>query len=817
MRTFLSTYRITGILPIVVILSAQAQNEAVLQGNVRNEASQPVEFATIVLHRAADSSVVKTEFSDERGAFRFALPPAGRYRISASQVGFDRLWTDVISVSGQSLTLPALQLQAARATNLAEVTVRGQKPLYERQADRVIVNVEGSPLAAGNTSLDVLSRSPGVTVDNNDNLALRGRQGVLVLIDGKRQPMTGSELADFLRALPADQLKSIELITNPPAKYDAQGTAGVIAINLKKDQRYGTNGNLQLSYGRSQYDRYGAGLNLNHRYKNLNLFGSYNYANREGIIKLDIQRDFFRVGSGGSRTFTGSSDQINRVLIGFYSHSVRAGLDYNLSKRTVLGSVVNGQYNRNPNQQATNRTTLFDAAGKPTDIYSARNLRDFTSPNGSANINFRHSFSDSANSPELTADLDYARYRTDRLQELSTQFELTGRTSSLLVGDQQGDLELWSAKADYVHPFAKGLRLESGGKFSRVVSDNDVVFRLTEGDLTTIDRNRTNRFAYEENITAGYLNLSRTQPKTTLQAGVRVEVTDAEGRQAVGNVGFRRHYAQVFPSASIKQTLNDKHELNLSLSRRINRPSYGQLNPFRVIIDPTTSGSGNPNLLPETSYNLEASHTFRQKYSTSLSYSRTANPIIGVVQPETDSTVISTAVNLNRQDYYALTFTAPVQLTKWWQLYANVVGYYSHFVGTLAGTALNTGRPAFNASLNSTFTFAKNWTAELNTRFQSGEQYGFLRIQPLGQVGFGVQKTVWERRGTLRLNVSDVFFTDKVRAISAYDNYVENFFQRRDSRAATFSFSYRFGNDKVAPSRRRQGGAEDEKRRAGQG
>jgi outer membrane receptor protein involved in Fe transport len=632
--------------------------------------------------------------------------------------------------------------------------------------------------------------------------------------------MTGSELADYLRTLPADQLKSIELITNPPAKYDAQGTAGIIAINLRKDQRLGTNGTLQASYGRSQFnnDKYTAGITLNSRRKigsdaSVNLFGSYNYANRESVGKLDIHRDFYSVGGNRQQTLTGSSDQINQGRYTSLVHSARAGFDYTLSKRTVIGAVVNGQQSRTP-QLALNQTTLYDATGRPTDVYNARNNRNFVSPNGAVNVNIKHTFADSANSPELTADADYARYQTSRLQALNTEYGLTSRSSTLLSGDQQGDLSILSAKADYIRPLARRSRLEAGAKISRVSSDNDVVFRLTEGTLTLIDRNRSNRFRYDETIKAAYANWNWSFAAANVQVGLRMEHTLAQGYQAVGDSSFTRRYAQLFPSAAIKRTLNKNHELNLTLSRRINRPSYGQLNPFRTIIDPTTSGSGNPNLRPETSYNLELTHTFKGTFSTGLSYSRTTRPLIGVVQPETDSTVISTSVNLDRQDYFALTLTIPLQPTKWWQMYNNAVFYYSHFVGNLAGTSLNKGRPAFNVSSNHTLTFGKGWSGEVNGSFQSGEQYGFLRVKPNGQLTAGVQKSLWERKGTLRLNVSDIFFTSKVRAVSAYDNYVERFYQRRDSRAAILSFSYRFGNDKVAPTRRRTSGAEDEKRRA---
>ena len=795
--------------------ACQAQSIPFIQGQVQTQGGVAVPYATVALHQATDSTVIKSEFTNEKGEYALPLPAAGRYFISVSQVGYTRVLTPALSVESSGLTAPVLILRPGQGTHLDEVKITGRKPLYERLADRTVVNVEGSSLAAGNTSLDVLARSPGVTVDNNDNLALRGRQNVLVLIDGKRQPMTGTELADYLRALPAEQLKSIELITNPPAKYDAQGTAGVIAINLRKDQRMGTNGTIQGSYGRSPYNKYTGGFSINNRTKGMNLFGSYTYSNRDGLSELDIHRDFFRMGANRRPVLTGTTRQINQMRNGFRANGVRAGLDYTLSRRTLLGAVANVQDNRTPQQLGSNQTRLYNATGALTDQYTATNTRSFNTPNGSLNLNVKHTFGDSTNSPELTADADYARYTTNRLQKLNIDYDLTNRANTLLTGDQQGELEILSAKADYVHSLTHRSRLEAGVKASRVSSDNDVVFRFTEGTLTTVDPTRTNRFRYEENILAAYGNWNRTLAKTTLQLGLRAEQTLAQGRQTIGDSSFTRRYAQLFPSAALRRSLGKNHELSLTLSRRINRPSYGQLNPFRIVIDLTTSGSGNPYLRPETSYNVELTHTFKGNISTGLSYACTSSPIIGVVQPETDSTVISTTVNLTRQDYLALTFTAPLKVAEWWDIHNNAVLYYSHFVGDLAGTNLDKGRPAFNLSSNHSFRMGSSWTAELNGSLQSGEQYGFLRVQPLGQVSVGVQKSLWERRATLRLNVSDLFYTQKVRALSSYDNYMESFYQRRDSRVGTLSFSYRLGNDKVTPTRRRSDGAEDEKRRAG--
>jgi ferric enterobactin receptor len=791
------------------IPAARAQALAEVRGAVQGPDGAAIEYATVTLHRAADSVVVKTEFSDAKGTFQFERAAGGRYLVSAAQVGFERRWSAAFEVAGAAVSLPALELTTSAATQLQEVRVTGQKPLYERLADRTVVNVENSALAAGNTSLDVLRRAPGVSVDGSDNLALRGRQGLLVLIDGKRQPMTGTELADYLRALPAEQLSTIELITNPPAKYDAQGGAGIIAINLRKDQRLGTNGTANLSYGRGRFNRYTGGLTLTHRQKALTTNAAYTYSERTSLNQLTIHRDFYNL-SGGGRELSSTTDQDNFLPNVQRSHSWRLGLDYNLTARTTLGAVVSGLDSRNE-ADGTNLTVLRDRQRGAVQTYNSTNYRAGHSPNAAANLNLRHAFADSLGKRELTVDLDYAGYRLDRRQLLQT-FQV-GEPTTSSSSDQQGRLAIQSAKLDYTQPLSKQLGLEMGLKASLVTADNDLRF-YTDGQLNL---GRSNRFRYDENINAGYLSLSYARPGLTLQAGLRGEQTNVLGRQdrELEYPDFTRHYFQLFPSASIKRTLSDKHELSLALSRRIDRPSYSQLNPFREIIDKTTFGSGNPSLLPQTSYNFDLTHTFRQQYSLTLSYNLISDPLIGVVQPETDSTVLSTTRNLRRQHYYSLTLTAPVEITKWWKTYTNVVGYYARFEGELAGTALNRSGLSVELSSNHSLVLGKSWGAEVNATYQSRQVYAFLTQRSTAEISVAVQKSFWSRRGTLKLNVSDLFYTLPVRATSRYDNYVEDFYQRRDSRAATLSFSYRFGNDKVAPTRRRQTGAEDEKRRAG--
>ncbi|UOR07134.1 TonB-dependent receptor [Hymenobacter aerilatus] len=801
---------------VASVPQVHAQTAPTLMGLVRDASGQPLEYATVTLHRAADSVAVKTEFCDAQG--RFALPAAlaGNYLISAALVGYNRVWSEPVTAIGQSQTLSPLVLQASAAATLHEVKVEARRPLYEREADRTIVNVEGSTLSAGATSLDVLGRAPGVTVDGADNLSLRGRQGLLVLIDGKRVPLSGTELADYLRALPAEQLASIELLSNPPAKFDAQGGAGIIAIRLKKDQRLGTNGTANISYGRGRYGKFTTGLALNHRRKNLNVFGNYTYTDRRNFLDLDFYRQF----TSNDNAWLGSSEQFNRTTSHLQSHSWKAGLDYNLSDRTLLGVSVSGLLSEAPSF-GDNQTFIYgetsDSRYRLTGQYRSTTDQMVQRPNLAGNLNLRHVFADSTNAPELTADLDVARYTTDRLLALTTVYELPDAPTSVLHGDQQNYVTIQSAKVDYSRLLPYRTRLETGAKVTYISSDNDAVFTNTVEEQTTLDTEKTNRFRYNENVNAAYISLQRATARTTTQLGLRAEQTNTLSRQSVGNERYEWHYFQLFPNLSVKRTLSEQHALALSLSRRLDRPSYGQLNPLRVYFDATSYQSGNPALRPQTSYDLELTHTFHEKYTSTLGYARTSNLIQNVVQPapEGGRTVVNQFTNLGKLHFFSLTLTAPVEISRSWTMYNNLVLFYGRYLGSLAGTALDRGRPAFTFNTNQSFSFGRGWSADVTGLYQSREVAAFEVVRRRGQVTAGVQKSLWDKQATLRLNVSDVFYTTPIRSTSTYDNFRETFYNRFDSRVATLAFTYRFGGSKVTAARKRTVGADAELRRTG--
>ena len=346
-------------------------------------------------------------------------------------------------------------------------------------------------------------------------------------------------------------------------------------------------------------------------------------------------------------------------------------------------------------------------------------------------------------------------------------------------------------------------------------TDNDVAFLNTENGVRTYNDRISQAFRYDENVNAAYLSYRSGPGRTTLQLGLRAEQTNT--RAATGDSLRERHYTQLFPSATVQRTLGQHHGLALALARRVDRPSYSQLNPLRNYLDATSYRAGNPALVAQTSYSAELSHTYRQKFVTALAYARTALPIVNVVQPSPDGgrLVVNQDVNLRTEHYYSLTLTAPLDLAKWCSLYANGVFYYARYQGSLASTSLDRGRAACTLTLNGSFTLPHGWSADASGLYESAEQYGFEYIRPRGQLSAGIKKSCLQQRGTLSLNAADILYTTPIRTTSTYSNFVETFYSRQDTRIVTAAFAYRFGNGKVAAARKRAAGAEDELRRAG--
>lgn len=805
-----------GVVLLVVfsLISTSVIQAHSVKGSITDDDGDAISAAMVALLDSAGTGLVSSVLTEEDGSYTFTGIEDGSYYINTNTLGYAPYKTDKIVVAGKDVSLKTIVLKA-KDNRLKEVTVRGQKPLIEIQADKLIVNVENSALNAGSSALEILSRSPGVNVDQDDNISIKGRQGVNVMVDGKNMVMSGTDLANMLKAMPSNSIGKIEIISNPGVRYDAAGTAGIINIITKRDRNPGMNGSVNGSYAQGVYPKYSLGGSLNYRNKKLSAYATYNYAKRWWFNRLNLNRMFY---DPNSDVLQFSYVQDNFMPVPMDNHNGTFGVDYSIGERTIIdiagtaGATLIDQYAYN-NSQALNGNDelLYDF------ITGGGRNQDYI--NYSGNLNLRQRLDDKGQ--KLDMDIDYARYISSSLQELETSYILPGgnlyRPTYYMRSNMDGVTQIRAFKADYTLPLANKATLEAGLKATYVTSDNEPLFyEKTTGDYR-LDTNRSNHFIYRENINAAYLNLNKKWDKWSTQAGLRVENTNIDAEQVTLDSTYITSYTQLFPSFAVQRSLNEKHDLGVTLSRRIQRPNYQQLNPFKFFIDNTTYKEGYPYLRPALTYSAELSHTFKKRFNTSVSYSRTKDNITEVIQPsETeDSVTVQTNKNLTQVNSFTVSATYPFDITKWWSSTNNFTGWYSHFTGFVANTNLSNGSPAFSVYTNNNFTLPKGFRAELTFWYQSRQVYGFFDLKSMWTLGAGIQKNVLDDKGTIRLNAQDIFWTGPPRATSTYNAYREDFTVQRETRQVSISFTYRFGNNKISANRRRQSGAEDEKRRVG--
>jgi len=792
-----------------VAIAAGAQ-VCIVQGTVISGDLQPVTGANILVKK--DTLLIRSGITDEQGKFIIEELDAGNYSFVIEDIGHE-IFIQSVVVSGDT-TLPLITLKG-RQSALEEVTIKAQKPFIEAKADKIVVNVENSILSAGSSVMEVLQRSPGVNVDNNDNIALKGKQGAIIWIDGRPVPMTGTDLAAVLRAMPSSSIEKIELISNPGAKFDAVGGAGIINIKTKKDQRLGLNGSANISYGQGKYPKYGAGININYRNKKVNLYAGYNYAYRYWFNHLMLNRKFLDTVERGKQLFR--YDQDNFALFNFRNHIGNLGVDYSIGSATTIGVALSSSTN-NFDPRADNASKALDENDNILYRFNTAGRHQNAYYNYAVNAGIRHTFDSTGRM--LSADIDYAAFGNNSKQNFVTTYTRpeggTFLPDYFLKSNLDGLTRIRSLKVDYIHPLPAGFRIESGIKASLATANNKPVFYEKTNDDYVLDTKRSNHFIYNEQINAAYLNAAGDIKKWSLQLGLRLENTNASWEQRTTAQEYDTAYVQLFPSVAAQYHLSAKHDIGLTLSRRIERPNYQQLNPFKYFIDKTTYREGDPYLKPASFYSAELSHIFNQRFITTFTFGINKGVITEVIQPSDheDSVTVQTNKNLKQMTFVGLSGAYPFQITRWWNNVTNLNIYYALYEGNLANTVLKNGKPTFDINTTNSFMLPGDFSAEVSFFYQARQLYGFMDVQPLWMLNLGVQKHIWEKRATIKLNIQDLFFTGYPRATSDYTGYSEDFVAERETRVVNIAFTYRFGKNTIAPVRKRSSGAEDEIRRA---
>lgn len=795
--------------------SMQAQTAQTIKahGKISTHNGQPAENATIQLLRAKDSATVKSTLPQRDGSFEFLNVKPGNYLLSASMLGYNNYLGQAFSIDGTKLevTLTAILLQP-KSTGLAAVVVEAKKPFIEKKLDKMVVNVENSIASAGNSVLDVLERSPGVVVNQESSINLQGKQGVVVMLDGKPTPLSGADLITYLKGLPASNIATIEIITQPSARYDAAGNAGIINIKFKKDQRQGFNGSLTASYGQGRFYKPNASTTLNYRKNKWNLFGNLSHTQPLNFTRFDINRKFFNNNGQVLSVF----DQSSFIKQPIRSNNIRAGADFYASKKTIIGVLINlndGNYDRD-GKTISNITTPSGQLDYTTRTSILMKDKRF---NGFGNLNFKHIIDTTGK--ELTADIDYGVFNASTVQDvLNADYDENNHQlrASQLNTDQKGDIKVRSVKADYIHPVGKTAKWEAGIKSSIVTSDNDVKFFDVLNGTPTLDPTRSNHFVYDENVNAAYASFAKEYKTFDMQVGLRMEHTNTKGVQLATGEKFSRNYVNLFPSIAFNRKFSSRHQLSYSYAKRIDRPSYRQLNPFKIFVDPYTYVVGDPTLKPMFTHVNELTHTFKGKYMTTLSYSRTSDVITDVfVQDDGSKISYQTPANLQHFDIWNLRLFIPFNIKNW--MNSNFSGnvYWNKYESPLQGGNLVNDYASWDIRLHNTFVLGKKgWSAELNGFYQAKNAWGLFVIKQLAQVTAGIQKVSKNKNSTFKLAVSDIFYTNRIAVIVKYQNM--DFFTNRnwDSRVATLSFTHRFGKNTVARARQRNSGVEDIKQRA---
>ncbi|MCW3083607.1 MAG: TonB-dependent receptor [Bacteroidetes bacterium] len=801
------------ILFVLILLSAHIgaarANGSSIKGVLRDEQNAPIPFATVILKNSSDSVLYKGEISNEKGEFNFENVKQGNYFLQVQMTGYQKFTKLNINIpeNSEAIDLGTIIVPPS-SKDLQAVTIQGEKPFIEHQVDRTVVNIENSIVQTNSSILEVMEKLPGVLVDQDGNVSLKGKQGVIIMIDGKPSALSGQDLANMLRGMSSSNIQKIEIITNPSAKYDAAGNAGIINIVMKKNKLEGFTGNVSTGFGQGRYSKYNAALSLNYKKNWFNLFFNYSYSNRKGFNNLVLNRKFYE-----GDTLNTVFQTNDYIIFPFNTHTPRLGADIYLSKKTTLSllgtSVINSF-----NPSANNHTDITDGHNNRVSSYDFINDSKDNFYNYAFNAELTHQI-DTAGQ-EISVDLDYAKYWNTTNQLFTT----TSRNAAdsimdrtYLVGKQDGALYLYSIKADYSKPLKKNARFEAGVKSSYVNSDNNMQFLNRINNVDYFDTARSSHFLYSENINAAYLNYKKEFKKISLQLGVRAEHTAAHGKQVLDGQTFNRNYVQVFPTAFVDYKLNANNDINLSLGRRIDRPGYEQMNPFRRLIDATTYSEGNPYLLPQLTYNSELTYSYKNVFFITAAYSLTTNNITEVlIQDSQTRTTIQSTVNLNRFNYGSLNISYSKRLTPWWTTNTSILSYYGIYTGTINNYQINKGTPSFYVNTSNSFSIKDGLSAECSFEYNYKNLYGVTLVKTSYNLTIGVQKSVLKKRGSITLNVTDILWKAYPSGDTQFGNVNEEWTAIRDTRVVNLNFSYKFGKGQGARMRRNTG-ADDEKNR----
>ena len=776
----------------ISFFSATAQPGGSISGQVSDAAGRPVIAATVILVNAADSLPLKTTSTGNNGRFVIQSLQAGSYKIWITHVDYQKYQSNLITINpaGRPFDQGQIIIQKRTATQLKEVVISGKKPFVEHKMDRTVINVDALATNEGISALDVLEKSPGILVDPNGSISLEGKQGAVVYIDDKKSYLTGADLAAYLASLPSGSLDQIELMTNPPAKYDAAANGGVINIRLKKNKIRGFNGGLTLLYGQWRYGKTEERFNFNYRSGKFNLYGNIG----------DNQQNY----SSTNRQTRQYLDPAGYYGLYNYSHThghtlaPQVGLDYYQSDKTTIGVLFNGTF-RPSTILGQSVTNLTGAGMQPDSTVNQYFNNSHNSNSGYANLNYRHQYYTKGH--ELTADFDYNFFRiTDNqlFNNITTLPNGQYTSQSQQAGLIPDNINIYAFKSDYAQPFKNGIKLETGLKTSFTHTDNQANYFNIMNNISRPDYTKTNHFLYDENINAAYLSATKDWKRLSVEAGLRMENTVSKGNQ-LGNPtqrdsSFKRNYTGLFPIIFLQYKLDSTsvNQFGLNYGRRINRPYYQDMNPFVIPEDQFNYDAGNPYLKPSYAQNLQLSYIYKNNLTVKFSYTRTTGDIQTFNKIE-NGIIYSTFDNIGTNIDKTLSINGSINPSGWFSLNA-----YAALISLHTQTILNSQLTDIYGTYlflngNMQFKLGSGWNTELNGFFKSRSHTFQMTDNAQKRLNAVFQKKI-SANFTARLVFTDFLYLFKQSGtinnlVLTHATYLSTY----DTRGFNISLTYRFG------------------------
>ncbi|WP_420576702.1 outer membrane beta-barrel protein [Ekhidna sp.] len=800
-------------LPFILLLClgsayAQSDQSATVSGVAKEQSGNPLQFATVVLMNS-DSIPINGAVTDENGAFQISAPYAQNATLVVSSIGFQTYQSSPFDLSESQPQVEMNDIVVQEdAELLDEVAVTALRPQVVMEADKMVVSVEGTAMASGSTAYEVLEKSPGVFVDQDGNIQLNGRNNVRIMVDGRPSYLSAQELRNLLQGMSADNIKQIEIIANPSAKYDAEGQAGIIDIRLKKNTMRGINGSVNAGTRNNGEQGYNGGLQLNMKTGDWNSFVTGNYMRNPGGRENTMYREF----NGAQSSSFDQRGEENRI---FESPSIRVGTDYDFSERQSIGAQIG--YSRFEGDIDFFTRSFFAGDTNEDPLVTARNLTAFNVENKSANLHYSLQF-DSVGT-KMTADFNVIGVSNDGGATFTNRYFDNNENqtrSELLETVNPTSYDIISGQLDFEIPLGKG-KIETGIKASSVTSDNDLQFYMVEGNDRTLDNTRSNHFIYEERISAGYVSYGTQLGKWTVKAGLRGEHTKSDGESITIDSVTVRDYFNLFPSLFLQRSLSENYMINLNYSRRIDRPQYRNLNPFIFYLDPYTWAQGNPLLLPQYTHSVQFTQTFKRRYNLILGFSQTKQFITEV--PFQDVENLTTAfIQSNVDDSYTVSanLVLPFQFTDWWTMNNNLSAWHQNFTTFVGLDEIRNSQTSWNFRSGNTLKLGKNTRGEVTFNYRSAIVYGLYHLDANWGLDLGIKKSLFKGKLDASLNARDIFKTQLVVGSADIAPNVNSFDQYFNSRTVVFSLSYRFSKGQKFQSRNRNINLDELNRTGGQ-